>query len=67
MGHRPVKRGLVAAPGEWNWSSFRSYAFHEDGPVRINCQEWSLKLTYSPQRAQSLHASALAHSCVKVR
>ena len=37
--HRnPVKRGLVAAPEQWRWSSFRSYAFEDAGLVRIN--EW---------------------------
>ena len=32
----PVRRGLVAVPGEWRWSSYRSYAFGEPGLVRIN-------------------------------
>jgi hypothetical protein len=35
--HRnPVRRGLVAAPEHWRWSSFRAYAFNEAGLVRIN-------------------------------
>ena len=35
--HRnPVKRGLVLAPQEWNWSSFRHYAYEEVGPVLVN-------------------------------
>jgi len=35
--HRnPVKRGLVAAPEQWRWSSFRWYLCREVGPVRIN-------------------------------
>jgi REP-associated tyrosine transposase len=35
--HRnPVKRGLVAAPEQWRWSSFRWYSCGEVGPVRIN-------------------------------
>jgi putative transposase len=39
--HRnPVKRGLVADPGQWRWSSFRSYAYGEAGIVRVNFQEW---------------------------
>jgi len=34
--HRnPVTRGLVAASEDYPWSSFRSYAFHEQGPVTI--------------------------------
>jgi len=32
----PVRRGLVAFPEEWRWSSYRSYAFGEPGLVRIN-------------------------------
>jgi putative transposase len=34
--HRnPVKRGLVAKPEDWPWSSFRHYATGEIGPVEI--------------------------------
>jgi putative transposase len=35
MHRNPVKRGLVAAPGHWRWSSFRAYALGEIGTVRI--------------------------------
>ena len=43
--HRnPVKRGLVASPEQWAWSSFRAYAYGERGPVRVNFQEWELKI-----------------------
>jgi hypothetical protein len=35
--HRnPVKRGLAGKPDQWQWSSFRSYAYGEAGVVRIN-------------------------------
>ena len=35
--HRnPVARGLVAAPEQWRWSSFRWYLRGEVGPVKIN-------------------------------
>jgi putative transposase len=35
--HRnPVARGLVDAPEQWRWSSFRWYSSGEAGPVRIN-------------------------------
>ncbi len=35
--HRnPVKRGLVLAPEQWRWSSYRSYAYDEAGPVLLN-------------------------------
>jgi putative transposase len=35
--HRnPVKRGLVASPEQWLWSSYRWYLYGEKGPVKIN-------------------------------
>jgi len=35
--HRnPVKDGLVAEPEHWEWSSYRSYTFQEEGRVKIN-------------------------------
>ena len=38
--HRnPVKRGLVASPEQWRWSSFRWYCSGEAGPVRTNDTE----------------------------
>jgi putative transposase len=41
--HRnPVKRGLVARPEEWRWSSFRHYAMGEAGVVRIESQ-WTAR------------------------
>ena len=41
MHRNPVKRGLVEAPEQWRWSSFRAYAYQETGPVRVN--EWSVQ------------------------
>ena len=41
MHRNPVKRGLVEAPEQWLWSSFRTYAYQEPGPVRVN--EWSVQ------------------------
>jgi putative transposase len=39
--HRnPVVRGLVEKPDDWRWSSYRSYAYGEDGLVRINDWKW---------------------------
>lgn len=39
--HRnPVVRGLVMAPDQWRWSSFRAYAYGELGPVRVN--DWQI-------------------------
>ena len=35
--HRnPVRRGLVLAPEQWRWSSFRHYAYGERCPVLVN-------------------------------
>ena len=35
--HRnPVRRGLVAEPEGWAWSSFRAYAYLEVGPVVVS-------------------------------
>jgi len=52
--HRnPVKRGLVTAPEDWKWSSFRAYACDEGGLVRANCQEWPLTISYFASRSHS--------------
>jgi putative transposase len=39
MHENPVRRGLVAAPEEWHWSSFRAYAYQEPGSVLVNEQQ----------------------------
>jgi hypothetical protein len=36
MHQNPVRRGLVLEPEQWPWSSYRSYAFGEEGMVKIN-------------------------------
>jgi len=36
MHNNPVKRGLVLAPEQWAWSSYRAYALDERGRVRVN-------------------------------
>ena len=36
MHRNPVRRWLVLEPGQWSWSSFRFYAYHEPGLVLIN-------------------------------
>src|SRR5579872_214112 len=36
MHRNPVKEGLVTDPEHWEWSSYRSYAFGEEGKVKIN-------------------------------
>lgn len=40
MHRNPVKRGLVAEPDQWRWSSFRFYAYGEVGIVRVN--DWTV-------------------------
>jgi putative transposase len=35
MHRNPVKRGLVAKPDDWKWSSFRHYATGYEGVVEI--------------------------------
>jgi putative transposase len=46
----PVKRGLVASPELWRWSSYRAYAFGEAGPVVVN--GWQvLKMKIRPPAA----------------
>jgi putative transposase len=44
--HRnPVKRGLVDAPEQWRWSSYRHYLLDEAGLVRVN-EGWG-KISFS--------------------
>jgi REP-associated tyrosine transposase len=35
MHRNPVKAGLVEQPEQWQWSSFRAYAYQEDHPILI--------------------------------
>jgi len=39
MHENPVRRGLVASPEEWRWSSCRAYVYEEHGPVLVNEQQ----------------------------
>jgi putative transposase len=44
MHRNPVKRGLVSAPEQWAWSSFRSHFCGESGLVGVNdCTIMTLK------------------------
>jgi putative transposase len=52
MHRNPVKRGLVSAPEEWKWSSFRHYAYDEAGPVLVNEQQ-PVKLTWRTPTVQA--------------
>jgi putative transposase len=40
MHRNPVKRGLVAKPEDWEWSSFRHYMTGDEGVVEIE-SEWT--------------------------
>jgi putative transposase len=40
MHRNPVVRGLVDEPDDWKWSSYRSYAYGEDGLVWIDDWSW---------------------------
>jgi len=42
MHRNPVKRGLVARPEDWAWSSFRHYLTGEDAGVEIESQ-WTAR------------------------
>jgi len=42
--HRnPVKRGLVARPEDWRWSSFLQWATGYEGRVEIECPSTALR------------------------
>jgi putative transposase len=50
MHRNPVKRGLVASPELWRWSSFRAYSLGETGLVTVN--QWEvLKMKMPPPAA----------------
>jgi hypothetical protein len=53
MHRNPVERGLVTAPEDWKWSSFRAYACSEEYLVRVNCQEWSTIIRYDASKTHS--------------
>jgi len=45
MHENPVKRGLVLAPEQWRWSSYRAYALGERGVVLVNeAQKTTLRI-----------------------
>jgi len=46
MHRNPVKDGLVLEPEHWAWSSYRSYAFQEEGRVKIN--QWPTEMEIRP-------------------
>jgi putative transposase len=42
MHRNPVKRGLIASPEDWQWSSFRHYAIGCESPIEIE-SEWTAR------------------------
>jgi putative transposase len=46
MHRNPVRRKLVEEPEQWRWSSFRYYAYGEEGVVEIN--QWPTKMNIRP-------------------
>ena len=46
MHRNPVRCKMVEEPGQWRWSSFRSYAYGEDGVVKIN--QWPTEMKIRP-------------------
>jgi len=50
MHRNPVKRGLVASPELWKWSSFRAYSLGEAGSEKVNAWE-VLKMKIRPPAA----------------
>src|SRR5207245_6324609 len=53
MHRNPVKRGLVATPQQWRWSSYRFYLLDEAGTVRVN-EGWG-KISFQAPVAWSEH------------
>jgi REP-associated tyrosine transposase len=54
MHRNPVNRGLVAAPEDWAWSSFRHWATGLEGVVEIESNWTSLKRDRAGQVAPEL-------------
>ncbi len=56
--HRnPVRRGLVARPEDWRWSSFRHYATGERGAVEIE-SFWTAALREQARQGTSIVKSS---------
>src|SRR5437660_6617293 len=57
MHRNPVERGLVPSPELWRWSSYRAFAFCEEGVVKLN---WQRRFTNG--KAKAVAASGAADS-----
>jgi hypothetical protein len=67
MHRNPVRRGLVAEPDQWRWSSLRSYAYAERGAVRVNFQEWPVEIKKQPRQSFGKSAPSQPPLIRKVR
>ena len=54
MHRNPVKRGLVACPEEWPWSSYRHYLTGEPGTVEIE-SHWTAWKRNPEKKLQDNH------------
>jgi putative transposase len=60
--HRnPVQRGLVCSPELWRWSSYRAFAFGEEGVVKLNWQPERKKRKANPNRQGGAPDTLAAH------
>jgi putative transposase len=61
MHRNPVRRGLVSSPELWRWSSYRAFAFGEQGAVKLNWQPERKKRKANPNREDGAPDTLAAH------
>jgi len=61
MHRNPVRRGLVSSPELWRWSSYRAFAFGEQGVVKLNWQPERKKRNANPNREGGAPDALAAH------
>ena len=61
MHQNPVERGLVPSPALWCWSSYRAFAFCEEGVVKLNWQRRSTNGKAKAVVASGAAGSIAAH------
>ena len=61
MHRNPVKRGLALEPEQWRWSSYRAYAYGEQGVVGV-MQEWPPEM-----KRREVESFGDGHSCPLIR
>jgi putative transposase len=61
MHRNPVQRGLVSSPELWRWSSYRAFAFGEEGVVKLNWQQERKKRKANPNRESEASNTFPAH------